>query len=154
MRYGEEQIAHARLQTFDNRTPQRDYEIAFTCPEFTCLCPLSGFPDFATLYFRYIPDQRCVELKSLKLYINRYRNEYVFHEDVANRILDDFVAAVAPRWVELVADFNVRGNIKTVITARHQKEGYVRPALLGDTEHPPLPTANGSGPAVVNPPLE
>ena len=128
MRYGEEQIQNARLESFENRTRHRDYEIAFTCPEFTCLCPLSGFPDFATIYFRYVPDERCVELKSLKLYINRYRNEYVFHEDVVNRILDDFIAEVDPKWVEVVGDFNVRGNIKTVITAQHQKPGYVRPA--------------------------
>lgn len=127
MRYGEEQILNARLEAFENRTKHRDYEIAFTCPEFTCLCPLSGFPDFATILFRYIPDQRCVELKSLKLYINRYRNEYVFHEDVVNRILDDFVEAIDPKWVEVIGDFNVRGNIKTVITARHQQPGYVPP---------------------------
>lgn len=126
MRYGEEQIQNARLETFENRTRHRDYEIAFTCPEFTCLCPLSGFPDFATIYFRYMPGERCVELKSLKLYINRYRNEYVFHEDVVNRLLDDFLEAVDPKWVEVVGDFNVRGNIKTVITATHQKPGFVR----------------------------
>jgi 7-cyano-7-deazaguanine reductase len=134
MRYGEEQVQNARLESFENRTRHRDYEIAFTCPEFTCLCPLSGFPDFATIYFRYVPDERCVELKSLKLYINRFRNEYVFHEDVVNRILDDFIAEIDPKWVEVVGDFNVRGNIKTVITARHQKAGYVRPASLPAAE--------------------
>lgn len=123
MRYGEQQIAAARLEVFPNRTRHRDYEIAFTCPEFTCLCPMSGFPDFATLLFRYIPDECCVELKSLKLYINRFRNEYMYHEDVVNRILDDFIEAVDPKWIELTGDFNVRGNIKTVITARHGKAG-------------------------------
>jgi 7-cyano-7-deazaguanine reductase len=126
MRYGEEQIQNARLESFENRSRHRDYEISFTCPEFTCLCPVSGFPDFATIRFRYIPDERCVELKSLKLYINRYRNEYVYHEDVVNRILDDFIAEVHPKWVEVVGDFNVRGNIKTVITASHQQRGFVR----------------------------
>jgi 7-cyano-7-deazaguanine reductase len=137
MRYGEEQIQNARLESFENRTRHRDYEIAFTCPEFTCLCPLSGFPDFATISFRYVPDERCVELKSLKLYINRYRNEYVFHEDVVNRILDDFIVEVDPKWIEVVGDFNVRGNIKTVITARHQKPGYMRPASLPSAEPAP-----------------
>jgi len=125
MRYGEEQVQNARLESFENRTRHRDYEISFTCPEFTCLCPISGFPDFATIQFRYIPGERCVELKSLKLYINRYRNEYVYHEDVVNRILDDFIAEVNPKWVEVVGDFNVRGNIKTVITASHQQPGFV-----------------------------
>jgi 7-cyano-7-deazaguanine reductase len=125
MRYGEEQIQNARLESFDNRTRHRDYEISFTCPEFTCLCPVSGFPDFATINFRYIPDERCVELKSLKLYINRYRNEYVYHEDVVNRILDDFIEVIDPKWVEIIGDFNVRGNIKTVIKAAHQKRGAV-----------------------------
>lgn len=129
MRYGEELIENAKLETFENRTRHRDYEISFTCPEFTCLCPLSGFPDFATIYFRYVPDERCVELKSLKLYINRFRTQYVFHEDVVNHLLDDFVEIVDPKWVEVVGDFNVRGNIKTVITARHQKEGFVRSAV-------------------------
>jgi 7-cyano-7-deazaguanine reductase len=126
VRYGEQQIQEGLLESFENRTRHRDYEIAFTCPEFTCLCPLSGFPDFATLYFRYIPDEQCVELKSLKLYINRFRNEYVFHEDVVNRILDEFVEAIDPKWVELTGDFDVRGNIHTVITAAHSKPGFVR----------------------------
>lgn len=126
MRYGEEQIQSAHLESFENRARHRDYEISFTCPEFTCLCPVSGFPDFATIRFRYIPDARCVELKSLKLYINRYRNEYVYHEDVVNRILDDFIEVIDPKWIEVIGDFNVRGNIKTVITASHQKPGFVR----------------------------
>jgi len=123
MRYGEEQIENARLESFENRTRHRDYEIAFTCPEFTCLCPRSGFPDFATICVRYVPDARCVELKSLKLYINHFRTEYVFHEDVVNQILDDLVAELDPKWIEVVGDFNVRGNIKTVITARRLKDG-------------------------------
>jgi 7-cyano-7-deazaguanine reductase len=139
MRYGEEQIQNARLESFENRNRHRDYEINFTCPEFTCLCPLSGFPDFATIYFRYVPDQRCVELKSLKLYINHYRNEYVYHEDVVNRILDDFIQIVDPKWIEITGDFNVRGNIKTVITASHQKPGFVRREPL-QRETPVVPS--------------
>lgn len=123
MLYGEEQIENAKLESFENRTRGRDYEIAFTCPEFTCLCPRSGFPDFASMLIRYVPDERCIELKSLKLYINRYRNQHVFHEDAVNRILDDLIAECDPKWIEVTGDFNVRGNIKTVITARHQKPG-------------------------------
>jgi 7-cyano-7-deazaguanine reductase len=142
MRYGEEQVRDAKLESFENRSRHRDYEVSFTCPEFTCLCPLSGFPDFATIFFRYVPDARCVELKSLKLYINRYRNEYVYHEDVVNRILDDFIETVDPKWVEVVGDFNVRGNIKTVITASHQKPGFVRsPSTVTIREPMPSPTA-------------
>ncbi len=123
-RYGEAQIAEARLGALPNPNPGRDYEIAFTCPEFTCLCPRSGFPDFATMHIRYVPDQHIVELKSLKLYINKFRSEYLFHEAAVNRILDDLLAALQPRFLEVVGDFNVRGNIKTMITARHVKPGY------------------------------
>ncbi len=125
--YGEQQIASAQLEAVPNPAPGRDYRIEFTCPEFTCLCPRSGFPDFATIHIAYIPDQRLVELKSLKLYINRYRNEHMFHEAAVNKILDDLVALLDPRWMQVVGDFNVRGNIKTVITATHRQEGY-RPA--------------------------
>jgi len=119
MLHGEEQIENAHLEVFENRTKHRDYEVSFTCPEFTCVCPRSGFPDFATLYIKYFPNERCVELKSLKLYINKFRNQKVFHEDVVNHILDDLVEALSPRYIEVVGDFNVRGNIKTVITATH-----------------------------------
>jgi len=90
-------------------------------PEFTCLCPRSGFPDFATIYIDYIPDQWCVELKSLKLYINGYRNEGVFHEDVTNKILDDLVKLLDPKKITVKSDFTVRGNIHTVVTATHEK---------------------------------
>src|ERR1700737_45738 len=117
-------IADASLEAVPNDTPERDYEIAFTIPEFTCLAPDSGFPDFATIRIRYVPDQKLVELKSLKLYINKYRNEEVFHEAGVNRILDDLVHLLAPRYVEVIGDFNVRGNIKTVVTARHTQKGF------------------------------
>jgi 7-cyano-7-deazaguanine reductase len=96
-----------------------------TVPEFTCLCPLTGQPDFATIHISYVPDERLVELKSLKLYLWSYRDEGAFHEDVTNRILNDFVAAATPRWVEVLADFNVRGGIKTQVRATHGK----RPGL-------------------------
>ena len=118
--HGTRAIREAKLEAFDNRTPQRDYTIQFTIPEFTCLCPISGFPDFATLHIRYVPGPRCVELKSLKLYINGYRDKNVFHEDVANIILTDLVTLLDPRYCEVVGDFNVRGNIKTVVRAHHQ----------------------------------
>ncbi len=120
--HGELAIKNNKLERFENRTQVRRYEIEFTCPEFTCLCPRSGFPDFATIRIKYVPDQWCVELKSLKLYINGFRDEKVFHEDVTNRILDDLVKLLNPWQMEVVGDFNVRGNIKTVITSKHKKE--------------------------------
>lgn len=120
--YGQVAVEEAELERFQNRTLVRRYEIEFECPEFTCLCPRSGFPDFATIYIRYVPDQWCVELKSLKLYINKFRNDKIFHEDVTNRILEDLVALLDPWEIEVVGDFNVRGNIKTVITSHHFKE--------------------------------
>src|ERR1700716_1626781 len=117
-------IAESRLEAVPNGTSNRDYEIDFTLPEFTCLAPDSGFPDFATIRIRYIPAQKLVELKSLKLYINRFRDQGVFHEAAVNRILDDLVALLDPRFMEVIGDFNVRGNIKTVVTARHAQKGY------------------------------
>jgi 7-cyano-7-deazaguanine reductase len=120
--YGTKAIREATLEAFDNRTPERDYTIQFTIPEFTCLCPRSGFPDFATLHVRYVPGPRCVELKSLKLYINSYRDRSVFHEDVVNIVLSDLVTLLAPRYCEVVGDFNVRGNIKTVVRASQREE--------------------------------
>ena len=107
------------LETFDNPRPERDYEIRFECPEFTCLCPLTGQPDFATLQICYVPDRRCVELKSLKLYLWSYRDRGAFHEAVINEILDDLVAATAPRSMTVEGDFYVRGGIRTVVTATH-----------------------------------
>ena len=101
------------LETFDNPNPDRDYHIHMEIPEFTCLCPKTGQPDFATLILDYIPDQKCVELKSLKLYIWSFRNEGAFHEAVTNRILDDLVKATKPRYMRLTAKFYVRGGIFT-----------------------------------------
>ncbi|HZN54160.1 MAG TPA: preQ(1) synthase [Candidatus Polarisedimenticolaceae bacterium] len=108
------------LETFPNPERRRDYTIEFTCPEFTCLCPRTGQPDFATVTIRYVPDRTCVELKSLKVYLWSFRNEGHFHEAVTNRILDDLVAAVSPRSMEVVGDFFVRGGIHTVVTARNE----------------------------------
>lgn len=121
---GAKAIAENRLESFDNRTPERDYTVQFRIPEFTCVCPKTGFPDFATLHVRYVPGPRCVELKSLKLYINGFRDKGVFHEDVVNGILDDLVGLLDPRYCEVVGDFNVRGNIKTVVRAVHRAQGW------------------------------
>lgn len=112
----------ADLQTIENPNPERDYEIRMECPEFTCLCPISGQPDFATIRIQYVPHERCVELKSLKLYLWSYRDEGGFHEAVTNRILDDLVAALDPRHMVVEADFFVRGGIHTVVTAEHHRE--------------------------------
>lgn len=120
--YGEVAIEEAALERFPNRTTVRRYTIDFTCPEFTCLCPRSGFPDFATIKIRYIPDEFCVELKSLKLYINSFRNKKVFHEDVTNVIIQDLIDLLDPLEVTVVGDFTVRGNIHTVVTASHTKK--------------------------------
>lgn len=114
------QIDNARLERFENRTKHRQYEVNFTCPEFTCVCPKTGFPDFATLFINYIPKDYCVELKSLKLYINQFRDKGIYHEDVSNLILDELVELLDPWQIEITSDFNVRGNIKTVIKAKHQ----------------------------------
>ena len=105
------------LETFANPYPDRDYTIEMECPEFTSICPVSGQPDFGTIQIRYVPDQQCIELKSLKLYLWSFRQEGAFHEAVTNTILDDLVAACAPRQMTVVGDFNVRGGISTVVTA-------------------------------------
>jgi 7-cyano-7-deazaguanine reductase len=115
------------LETFDNPQPGRDFHIRMEIPEFTCLCPKTGQPDFATLYLDYIPDQSCVELKSLKLYIWSFRDEGCFHEAVTNRILDDLIAATQPRFMRLTAKFYVRGGIFTNVVAEHRQPGW-RPA--------------------------
>jgi 7-cyano-7-deazaguanine reductase len=125
------------LEIFPNPHPGRDYEIRMTCPEFTSLCPLGGIesdatelallkggaPDFGTIEITYVPDQSCIELKSLKLYLWSYRNDGIFYERAVNRILDDITARLAPRWIEVVGDFNVRGGIKSVVTARAGTKG-------------------------------
>ncbi len=112
------------LDTFPNPSADRDYTIRMRIPEFTCLCPKTGQPDFATLHLEYVPDATCVELKSLKLYIWSYRNEGAFHEAVTNRILDDLVALLKPRFARLTAEFNVRGGIYTTVVAEHRKPGW------------------------------
>jgi 7-cyano-7-deazaguanine reductase len=108
------------VETFSNPAPQRDYEIRFDCPEFTCLCPMTGQPDFATLRISYVPDALCVELKSLKLYLWSYRQEGAFHEAVTNKILDDLVRALKPRRLRVEGDFSVRGGIRTIVVAEHR----------------------------------
>jgi 7-cyano-7-deazaguanine reductase len=110
------------LETFPNPNPGRDYVIRFECPEFTCLCPKTGQPDFATIRIEYVPDQVCVELKSWKLYLWSYRNEGAFHEAVTNRILEDLVAAIAPRRLRVEGDFMVRGGIHTTVVVDHVKK--------------------------------
>ena len=112
------------LETFASPHPERDYSIRIRVPEFTCLCPKTGQPDFATLHLEYIPDRLCVELKSLKLYVWSFRNEGAFHEDVTNRILDDLVAACQPRFMRLRAEFYVRGGIYTDVIAEHRQPGW------------------------------
>ena len=116
------------LETFDNPQPDRDYTIRIDMPEFTCLCPKTGQPDFATLNLEYVPDKSCIELKSLKMYIWSYRNEGAFHEAVTNQILQDMVDACAPRFMRLTAEFNVRGGIYTTVVAEHRAEGWQAPA--------------------------
>ncbi len=111
------------LEGFENPEKGRRYEIEFTCPEWTALCPRSGFPDFGVIHIKYQPREKCVELKSLKLYINSYRDRRIFHEGAVNQILTDLVAACEPWEMEVWGDFNVRGNIKTIIRTR-----YVAPA--------------------------
>jgi 7-cyano-7-deazaguanine reductase len=107
------------LETFPNPKPERAYVIEFRCPEFTCVCPKTGQPDFAVLHFRYVPAQLCVELKSLKLYLWSYRDVGAFHEAIVNRIADELVDLLQPRFLEVVGDFNVRGGIYTKVTVRH-----------------------------------
>jgi 7-cyano-7-deazaguanine reductase len=109
------------LEAVPNPHPDRDYEVTMAIPEFTCLCPITGQPDFATIRIRYVPDQHLVELKSLKLYMWSYRDRGAFHEDVTNRILNDLVAVIRPRWAEVTGDFNVRGGIKTEVRAGYGK---------------------------------
>lgn len=112
------------LDTFDNPTPERDYTIRMRMPEFTCLCPMTGQPDFATLHLEYVPEAKCVELKALKTYIWSYRDEGAFHEAVSNRILDDLVAAISPRFMRLTAEFWMRGGIDTSVIVEHRAEGW------------------------------
>jgi len=116
------------LETFDNPQQNRDYTIRIDTPEFTCLCPITGQPDFGTIQLEYIADKLCLELKSLKLYFWSFRDQGAFHEAVTNQILSDLVAAVSPRFMRVSADFNVRGGIYTQVIAEHRAEGWVAPA--------------------------
>jgi len=118
------------LEIFDNPTPERDYTIRIRLPEFTCLCPKTGQPDFATLHLEYVPEQSCIELKSLKLYIWAFREEGAFHEAVTNEILSDLVAACEPRFMRLTADFNVRGGVYTTVVAEHKNPAWNAPATV------------------------
>jgi 7-cyano-7-deazaguanine reductase len=129
------------LETFPNPAPGRDYAIRMRIPEFTCLCPKTAQPDFATLYLDYVPDRTCVELKSLKLYIWSFRDEGHFHEDVTNRILDDLVRATKPRFMRLTAKFFVRGGIFTTVVAEHRKKGWKPQPSVRMEEFPEEPGA-------------
>jgi len=122
--------ASSCLETFENPMPARDYTIRIDVPEFTCLCPKTGQPDFATLHFEYVADKLCVELKSLKLYIVSYRDQGAFHEKVTNTILDDLVTATQPRFMRLTAKFNVRGGIYTSVVAEHRAPGWQAPETV------------------------
>ncbi|MDT8387153.1 MAG: preQ(1) synthase [Thiogranum sp.] len=118
------------LETFNNPHPDRDYRVHIRMPEFTCLCPKTGQPDFAILDMEYVPDQLCIELKALKLYVWSFRDEGGFHEDITNRILDDLVAACQPRFMRLTAEFNVRGGIYTRVVAEHRAPGWREPGIV------------------------
>ncbi len=120
-KYGEREIASGELITFPNPRPGRRYDVQITLPEFTCKCPFSGYPDFATIYITYVPNEKVVELKAIKLYINSYRDRYISHEESINQILDDFVAASDPLEVRIKGDFHPRGNVHTVVEVQHQK---------------------------------
>ncbi|MBF0487953.1 MAG: NADPH-dependent 7-cyano-7-deazaguanine reductase QueF [Nitrospirae bacterium] len=115
MLYGEKTVSDAVVELWDNPHPDRDYEIKIDLPEFTCLCPRSGYPDFAVIRITYVPDRLIVELKSLKLYLNSFRSQYISHEDVANVIYNELNEKLAPRYLEVIGDFNPRGNVKTVV---------------------------------------
>jgi 7-cyano-7-deazaguanine reductase len=127
---GRKQIAEAKLLRFKNRTTHRRYVIDMSTPEFTCICPVSGFPDFATLHISFVPKDWCVELKSLKLYINRFRDQGIYHEDVTNKIMDELVDLLDPWEMKVIADFQVRGNIKTVISATHTHKKVGKERLI------------------------
>ncbi|MGK7921354.1 MAG: preQ(1) synthase [Trichodesmium sp.] len=122
VKYGERNILEGKLITFPNPRLGRRYEINISLPEFTCKCPFSGYPDFATIHIKYIPNERVVELKAIKLYINSYRDRYISHEESVNQILDDFVAACDPLEVKIKGDFYPRGNVHTTIEVVHNKE--------------------------------
>lgn len=115
MKYGEEVIDNAHLEVWENRYTENRYEINLEFPEFTCLCPRSGYPDFAVIRIRYIPNQYVVELKSIKLYLNKFRNRYISHEDSTNEIYNELKNRLKPKFIEVIGDFSPRGNLKTII---------------------------------------
>lgn len=117
-KYGEKEIESANLEIWENPSPERDYTIEISFPEFTCLCPRSGYPDFATIKINYVPDKHIVELKSLKLFLNKYRNVYISHEKAINEIFNALESFLKPRFLEVIGDFNPRGNVKTIITVK------------------------------------
>ena len=121
VKYGEREISEGKLITFPNPRVGRRYNISITLPEFTCKCPFSGYPDFATIYVNYVPNEKVVELKAIKLYINSYRERYISHEETANQILDDIVEACDPLEITIKADFTPRGNVHTVVEVSHKK---------------------------------
>ena len=144
--YGTAAIRENKLERWPNPHPARPYLIAFDIPEFTCLCPRSGFPDFALIKIRYQPRDWIVELKSLKLYINGYRDRHISHEGAANQILDDLVSLLDPRWMRVTADFTVRGNIKTVVRVEHgTRESATLPGAEVTAPQPAMRTIDAAG---------
>ena len=133
------------LETFPNPSPGRDYAVHMRIPEFTCLCPMTGQPDFATLFLDYVPDRKCIELKSLKLYIWSFRNEGKFHEAVTNEMLDRFVKAISPRFMRLTAKFYVRGGIFTTVVAEHRKKGWRAAGRVELASNPSQDSTGGAG---------
>ena len=121
MKYGTKAIKKTKLEIWDNSNPERDYEINISFPEFTCLCPRSGYPDFAIIKINYIPDKKIVELKSLKLYLNSFRDAHISHEEITNKIFTDLEKVLRPRFLEVTGDFNPRGNVKTIIRVASKK---------------------------------
>ncbi len=130
LRYGAKAIKKARLELWDNPCEERDYEINISFPEFTCVCPRSGYPDFATISITYVPDKKIVELKALKLYLNSFRDVPVSHEDVTNRIYAELERRLKPRFLEVIGDFNPRGNVKTIVRV---SSGRKAPGAQGNT---------------------
>ena len=122
MKYGEKAVSEVKLEIWPNPNPERDYEINISFPEFTCLCPRSGYPDFAVIEITYVPAKKIVELKALKLYLNSFRDKYISHEEIANLIFGELQKVLKPRSLEVIGDFNPRGNVKTVVTVSSKKK--------------------------------
>ena len=125
LKKGLKEIRESKLEVFDNKYPHRNYTITITNSEFTCLCPRTGYPDFATIEIKYIPDRCCLELKSFKLYINKFRDRGLFHEEAVNEILEELVKVVKPRYMSVEGDFNPRGNVHTLVRAEYTLQGQV-----------------------------